>query len=115
MAESGRDMLSLGVFLIIIVVGIVLFAAGLIGWTLIVPVILVLSGCWMLVLAAMRGSKPQKYAPSAFGTLSLGLFMIAVGGAWYLFALNASNWLYAIALILLVLGALAIVAASRRK
>jgi len=112
MAESGRDMLSLGVFLIIIVVGIVLFAAGLIGWTLIVPVILVLSGCWMLVLAAMRGSKPQKYAPSAFGTLSLGLFMIAVGGAWYLFAFN---WLYAIALILLVLGALAIAAASRRK
>jgi len=112
MAESGRDMLSLGVFLIIIVVGIVLFAAGLIGWTLIVPVILVLSGCWMLVLAAMRGSTPQKYAPSAFGTLSLGLFMIAVGGAWYLFAFN---WLYAIALILLVLGALAIAAASRRK
>jgi len=112
MAESGRDMLSLGVFLIIIVVGIVLFAAGIIDWTLIVPVILVLSGCWMLVLAAMRGSKPQKYAPSAFGTLSLGLFMIAVGGAWYLFAFN---WLYAIALILLVLGALAIAAASRRK
>ena len=112
MPESGRDMLSLGVFLIIIVVGIVLFAAGHIGWTLIVPVILVLSGCWMLVLAAMRGSKPQKYAPSAFGTLSLGLFMIAVGGAWYLFAFN---WLYAIALILLVLGALAIAAASRRK
>ena len=105
-------MLSLGVFLIIIVVGIVLFAAGLIGWTLIVPVILVLSGCWMLVLAAMRGSTPQKYAPSAFGTLSLGLFMIAVGGAWYLFAFN---WLYAIALILLVLSALAIAAASRRK
>ena len=105
-------MLSLGVFLIIIVVVIVLFAAGFIGWTLIVPVILVLSGCWMLVLAAMRGSKPQKYAPSAFGTLSLGLLMIAVGGAWYLFAFN---WLYAIALILLVLGALAIAAASRRK
>ena len=112
MSESSRDMLSLGVFLIIIVVVIVLFAAGFIGWTLIVPVILVLSGCWMLVLAAMRGSKPQKYAPSAFGTLSLGLLMIAVGGAWYLFAFN---WLYAIALILLVLGALAIAAASRRK
>src|SRR3972149_10666345 len=112
MAESGRDMLSLGVFLLIIVVGIVLFAAGLIGWTLIVPVILVLSGCWMLVLAAMRGSTPQKYAPGAFGTLSLGLFMIAVGGAWYLFVFN---WLYAIALILLVLGALAIAAASRRE
>ena len=105
-------MLSLGVFLIIVVAAIVLFAAGLIDWTLIVPVILVLSGCWMLVLAAMRGSNPQKYATSAFSLLGSGLFMIAVGGAWYLFRFSP---LYSLALVLLVLGALAIGAALRRK
>ena len=112
MAESNRDMLSLGVVLIIVVVAIVLFAAGFIEWTLIVPVVLVFSGCWMLVLAAMRGSHPQKYAPSAFGSLGVGLFMIALGGAWYLFRFNV---LYSLALVLLVLGALAIAAALRRK
>jgi hypothetical protein len=61
MAESSRDTLSIGVFLIIIVVAIVLYAAQVItDWTLIIPIILVLSGCWTLVLAGMRASNPQK-------------------------------------------------------
>jgi hypothetical protein len=113
MAESRRETLSIGVFLIIIVVAIMLYATQVItDWTLIVPVILVLSGCWALVLAGLRASNPQKYERGAFSTVSLGLILIAVGGAWYLFAFNA---LYALALILLVLGVLAIAAALRRK
>jgi hypothetical protein len=40
------------------------------------------------------------------------LLMITVGGAWYLFTYN---WLYSLALILLVLGAIAIAAALKRK
>jgi hypothetical protein len=112
MAESRRDTLSLGVFLIIIVVAILLYAASLIDWTLIIPVILVLSGCWTLVLAGMRATNPQKYERGAFSTISLGLVLIAVGGAWYLFVIDP---LYSLALILLVFGALAIAAALRRK
>jgi hypothetical protein len=112
MAESSRDTLSLGVFLIIIVVVVMLYVASLIDWTLIIPVILVLSGCWTLVLAGMRAAKPQKYERGAFSTVSLGLLLIAVGGAWYLFTFDP---LYSLALILLVFGALAIVAALRRK
>jgi heme/copper-type cytochrome/quinol oxidase subunit 3 len=112
MAESRRDTLSLGVFLIIIVVAILLYAASLIDWTLIIPVILVLSGCWTMVLAGMRATNPQKYERGAFSTISLGLVLIAVGGAWYLFVIDP---LYSLALILLVFGALAIAAALRRK
>jgi hypothetical protein len=112
MAESRRETLSIGVFLIIIVVAIILYVASLIDWTLIFPLILVLSGCWTLVLAGMRAANPQKYERGAFSTVSLGLLLIAVGGAWYLFAVNP---LYSLALVLLVLGALAIAAASRRK
>jgi hypothetical protein len=112
MAESRRDNLSLGVFLIIIVVAILLYAASLIDWTLIIPVILVLSGCWTLVLAGMRATNPQKYERGAFSTISLGLVLIAVGGAWNLFVIDP---LYSLALILLVFGALAIAAALRRK
>lgn len=112
MAESRRDTLSVGVFLIIIVVAIMLYAASLIDWTLIIPVILVLSGCWTLVLAGMRATNPQKYERGAFSTISLGLLLIAVGGAWYLFSFDP---LYSLALILLVFGALAIAAALRRK
>ena len=113
MAESSRDTLSIGVFLIIIVVSIVLYAAQVItDWTLIIPIVLVLSGCWTLVLAGMRASNPQKYERDAFSTMSLGLLLIAVGGAWYLFPVNA---LYSLSLVLLVFGALAIAAALRRK
>ena len=113
MAESSRDLLSIGAFLIVIVVAILLFAAGLIDWTLIVPVILVLSGCWTLVLASMRASNQQKYERGAFSTMGLGLILIAVGGGWYLFSVNLA--LYAVVLILLALAAIAIAAAVRRK
>jgi hypothetical protein len=112
MSESRRQLLSIGVFFLTIVVAILLFAAGFIGWTLTIPVVLVLSGCWALVLAGIRASKPQKYERGTFSTMALGLCMIAVGGAWFLFAIS---WLYSLVLILLVLGALAIVAALRRK
>lgn len=112
MSESSRQLLSIGVFFITIVVAVLLFAVGLIGWTLIVPVVLVFSGCWALVSAGIRASKPVKYERGSFGTMALGLCMIAVGGAWFLFAFS---WLYSLILILLVLGALAIVAALKRK
>ena len=88
MAESRRQLLSIGVFVIIIVVAILLVAVNVIGWGLIIPLILVLSGCWTLALAGMRASSPQKYERGAFSTLGFGLLMIAVGGAWYLFAFN---------------------------
>ena len=113
MAESRRETLSIGVFLIIIVVAIMLYATQVItDWTLIFPLVLTLSGCWMLVLAGMRASNPQKYERGAFSTMGLGLLLIAVGGAWYLFAFNP---LYSLALVLLVFAALAIAAALRRK
>ena len=113
MAQRSRGTLSIGVFLIIIVVAVVLYSVQVItDWTLIIPIVLVLSGCWTLVLAGMRASNPQKYERSAFSTMSLGLLLIAVGGAWYLFPVNA---LYSLALVLLVFGALSIVAAFRRK
>ncbi|MCX6643914.1 MAG: hypothetical protein NT043_01725 [Candidatus Bathyarchaeota archaeon] len=112
MSESNRQLLTIGVFFLTIVVAIMLYAVRLIDWTLIVPVVLVLSGCWALVLAGIRASKPQKYERGTFSTMALGLCMIAVGGAWFLFAIS---WLYSLVLILLVLGALAIVEALRRK
>ena len=112
MSESSRQLLTIGVFFIIIVIGILLYVAGVISWTLIVPVILVLSGLWTLALAATRAGKPVKYERSSFGTMAIGLIMIAFGGAWFLFAYG---WLYSLVLILLVLGAIAIAAALKRK
>ena len=112
MSEDRRQLLSIGIFLIVLVVSIVLYAVGAIDWTLIVPVILVLLGIWLVALAAMRSRNPTKYERGSFATLSMGLLLIAVGGAWYLIGVN---WLYSLTLILLVLASLAIAAALRHK
>jgi hypothetical protein len=112
MAESRRQLLSIGVFFIILVVAILLVATSILVWTLVVPLVLALFGVWTLALAAMRSAKPQKYERGSFSTMAMGLGLIVLGGAWYLFSFN---WLYSLALILLAFGAIAIAAALRRK
>ena len=112
MAEDRRTLLSVGAFFIILVVSLLLALQVFNDWTLTFPLLLLLFGVWMLALAGMRGSSPEKYARSAFSTMSLGLILIAVGGAWYLFSYG---WLYSLIVILLVFGAIAVVAALKRK
>ena len=115
MARSmDRNMLSVGVFLIIFVVALLLGAFAFVDWGLVPPMIIFLCGCWVLVMAGMQTSTPQKYGYSSFTLFAWGLILIAVGGAWLLYAFSY-NYLYSLALILLVVGALAIVAAIRKK
>ena len=112
MSNSDRQLLSFGVFLIIIVVGILLAFTGVISWDLLVPVILVLCGLWAIALGGLRASKPQKYERGSFSTTAGGLGLIVVGAAWYLFGIN---WIYSLVVILLAIATLAIAAALRRK
>ena len=112
MSESNPQLLTIGVFFLTVVIALLLFAGGLIDWTLIVPMVLVLSGLWMPVLGAIRLGRPVKYERSGFSTMALGLIAIAVGGAWYLFYYS---WIYSLIVILLVFSALAIIAALKRK
>lgn len=109
---NSRTLLTIGVFFITIVVSVLLYAAGQIDWTWIVPVVILLNGLWFLILGAIRMSKPVEYERSPFSTIALGLIAIAVGGAWTLFSIN---WLYSLVVVLLVLAGLAIAAALRRK
>jgi hypothetical protein len=112
MSNSDRQLLSVGVFLIIIVVGVLLAVAGVISWSLFIPVVMVLTGCWAIVLGAMQAGKPQKYERGAFSTMVSGIGLIALGAAWYLFGIS---WIYSLVVILLVIAALAIATALRRK
>jgi hypothetical protein len=112
MSESNRNLLTVGVFILAIVAAIVFNLAGLIDWTLIVPMILLLCGLWLLGLGAIRAGKPVKYERSSFSTISLGLAAIAVGGAWFLFGIN---WLYSLIVILVLVAVLVIVVALKRK
>lgn len=114
MSENGnRGLLSIGVFIIILVVSIILHVPlGTVDWPLIPPLILALYGCWVIVLAGIRASNPQKYERGPFSTLAGGLILIAIGGAWFV---SSYNLLYSLAIILFVLGVLAITAALKRK
>jgi hypothetical protein len=114
MSEGGnQELLSIGIFLIILVVSIILYTPlKLIDWSLIPPLILALYGCWTIALAGIRASNPQKYERGSFSTLAGGLILIAIGGAWVFWSFG---WLYSVAIILLVLGVLAIAAALIKK
>jgi hypothetical protein len=111
-SESNRQLLTIGVVILTVVVAIVLYVAQVIDWTLIVPVVLLLSGVWVMVLGFMRLGKPGKYERSGFSTMALGAALIAIGGAWTLFS---TNWLYSLIVVLLVVAGLAIATALRRK
>ncbi|MGE5574572.1 MAG: hypothetical protein ACM3UL_00400 [Ignavibacteria bacterium] len=112
MSSNDRQLLSFGVFLIIVIVGILLALTGVIGWGLFVPVVLVLSGCGAIALAGLRAGKPQKYERGTFSTMAAGFGLIALGAAWYIFSFG---WLYSLVVILLVIAALAIATGLRRK
>ena len=112
MTEARRSLLTIGAFFIILVVAILLYVTGMIRDNLVAPVILVLFGSWIVGLALMRGQSTQKYARSTFGTISMGLILIAIGVAWYL---AGFNWLYSVALILLVFGVIVIAEALKNK
>jgi len=114
MAESqNRGLLSIGIFLVILVISIILYIPlELIDWPLIPPLILAFYGCWTIVLAGMRTSNPHKYERGPFSTFAWGLLLIAIGGAWFTYSIEP---LYSLAIMLLVLGALAIAAALRKK
>ncbi len=111
MAMVDRTLLTLGVVLIIVVVGILL-AITVMGWELFGPFVLVVCGIWALALSGMKSSHPQKYEYDAYNTAALGAGLIALGGAWYLFAFN---WLYSVIVILLVVAGVAIATAVKRK
>ena len=112
MSSDDRQLLSIGIFLIIIVVGILLALAGAIGWDLLVPVVLVLCGLWTIALAGIRANKPQKYERGATSTAGVGLALVALGGAWYIYRFG---WLYSVVIILLAVAVLALAAALRHK
>ena len=113
MSKSNRNLLTIGVFFVIIVVAILLYPANVThNWAYIFQLIIFLFGVWILILAAMRAASPQKYERSPYSTVQMGVLLMALGGAWFLWSYS---WIYSIALLLLALAAIAITSALRRK
>jgi Na+/pantothenate symporter len=112
-SKGQRDLLSIGIVLVIVVVGILLWQPlQVIDWTMIVPFVIFVSGCWVVVLAGMQSSNPQKYGMNALTILGWGVLLVAIGGAWFLYYYS---WIYSVIVVLLAFAALAIGAALKRK
>lgn len=111
---ADRNMLTMGAICVIVVVSILLYTPAYVftQWWMVLATMLALSGVWLMVLAAMQRSNPVKYGPEAFSYFGWGLLLIALGGAWFL---AYTSIVYSLVLILLVLAALAIAAAFRRR
>ena len=111
---ADKNLLTIGALFVIIVVSVLLYvpAALLTAWWMVLATMIVLFGGWLMALAVMQRSNPEKYGRGAFSYFGWGLLFIAVGAAWFLYTYN---WVYSLAVFLLVLAALAIAAAFRRK
>ena len=110
MPKLRLELVSFGVFVIIIAILLVAFAPhwdSIISWTL------MLYGLWIVVLSGIRVKTPEKYGRSAFSILIWGILLLAIGGAWYLNILTG-NILYSVVLFLVIVGVVALASALPR-
>jgi len=108
----NREILSIGAVLLIVAIAFVLYASLIINAWMMIPLIVAMIGGWLFVLAAMQSRSPVKYGLSSFSILAWGALLLAIGGALLVYSFS---WVYAILIIFIVLGAVAIAAAIGRK
>ena len=111
MLARQYELLSLGALLVIAAVLLVAFAAEVIErLDEVLALIIALYGIWTMILAGIRVRNPEKYGRGAYSTLVMGVLLTALGGAWVLY-IEGTNVIITIALILVVIGILAVASA----
>ena len=111
MARFHLGLLSFGVFLIIVAVWIAAFLLAIITADNLVPLILLSSGVWTVVVASFKAIKPKENS-DAFSTFGWGMLFIVLGGSLYMVNMGMS-FVYIVVFVLALIGALAVVAALR--
>ena len=105
------ELLSLGALLVIAAVLLVAFAAEVIKrFDEVFALIIALYGVWTMILAGIRVKNPEKYGRGAYSTLVMGVLLTVLGGAWALY-IEGTSIIITIALILVVVGILAVASA----
>jgi Ca2+/Na+ antiporter len=100
------DMLSFGVFIIIVAILLIAFAPN--GqWDRMISLTIALFGIWIIATAGIRARNPSKYERGAYSTFVMGLLLLAVGGAWFI-NIETDNWIFSVFLLLIIVGLLAI-------
>ena len=111
MPRLPLGLLSFGVFVIIVAIAIVVSVQFSLSWGASLALIVTLYGAWTIALAGIRVKNPEKYARGAYSIFVWGILLVAVGGAWFIYSLEATYWLYSVLLLLVVVGILAVVSA----
>jgi|YelNatPaOPRAMG01_1025707.scaffolds.fasta_scaffold00915_29 hypothetical protein len=112
MSEARRQLLTAGALVFAAVATLLLYAVNLIPWTAVLPVFLAFVSVWLLALAVARAHKPLKYERSAFSTMSVGVLLMALSAAWLAYAYHP---VYALVIVLVAVGCIAIAAGLRHK
>ncbi|MCW3980544.1 MAG: hypothetical protein NWF11_03620 [Candidatus Bathyarchaeota archaeon] len=113
MMKRQLGLLTLGVFLIIVAIWVGAFILSLITFNDVLPLVLLSSGIWTVVIAAVKAVRPKKNG-GAFGIFGWGTLFIVVGGSWYFSSLGMPIE-FTVVFVLLLLGALAIAAALKSR
>jgi hypothetical protein len=100
----------MGALLVLAAVLLVAFSQGLVRIDEVFALIIALYGVWTMILAGIRVRNPEKYGRGAYSTLVMGVLLTAFGGAWE-FQIRFDNIFITIALILVVIGILAVATA----
>lgn len=110
MAKFQLGVLSLGVFLMIVAVWIAAWLLGVIVAANIVPLVLLFSGVWIVVVAGLKATGPEK--EGAFSSFGWGTLFIVLGGSLYMINMGMEP-LYTVVFVLILVGALAVATALR--
>jgi len=114
--RGSSDILSFGVFFLILAACIAAWAAEiLLSVFEAFSLVMAFFGVWVMALAGMRGGKQQeKYARGAFSIFSWGAIITALGTVLFL-SLRGLPPLYMLSALLLTLGLLVVAAALRTR
>ncbi len=103
-------LLSFGAFLIVVAVWTAALAYGVIATENLVPLVILSSGVWVVIVAGLKLARSKE--AGAFRAFSWGMLFVVLGGAMYMMN-QGMNAVYTVVLVLLLIGALAVVAALR--
>ena len=114
MPRGSSDILSFGIFILILAAGIAALAAGILSVFETFSLVMALFGVWIMALAGMRGGKQEKYARGAFSIFSWGAIVTAFGTVLFLYFRGLPP-LYLLSALLAILGLLVVAVAFRNR
>lgn len=107
------DIITIGVAILAFGLSLVVFLFSLIGIWELVPMFLTIISLWIIATAGIKAvSKTSPYERQPFSTAGLGLFVLAIGVAWWLHARGIEPP-YVVLTLTLIIGVLVIVAGVR--